>query len=59
MRLLKRIGRILVITIFVILASFGLGIFNLNLRFMHKENQIELVERKDDEEDSESKEFKE
>jgi hypothetical protein len=47
-------GRVLIITLFVICASFGIGIFGTGFRenFMHRRNSIELVEkRKDEEED--------
>lgn len=57
----KEIGRILILSLLIILASFGMGMFGVNYRerFMHKTNQIELVERKqEDEEDSEQNEIK-
>ena len=51
MQLLKKLGRILIISIFIILASFGIGIFGVNFResFINKETSIELVEKKNDE----------
>jgi len=51
MQLLKKLGRILIISIFIILASFGIGIFGVNFResFINKETRIELVEKKNDE----------
>ena len=51
MQLLKKLGRILIISIFIILASFGIGLFGVNFResFIHKETRIEMVERKNDE----------
>jgi hypothetical protein len=61
MQLLKRIGRMLILTIFIILASFGLGMFGLNFRerFLNKETQIELVEKKNEEDDFDKNESKE
>jgi len=51
MQFLKKLGRILIISIFIILASFGIGIFGVNFResFINKETRIELVEKKNDE----------
>jgi hypothetical protein len=51
MQLLKKIGRILIISIFIVLASFGIGIFGVNFRefFVNKETRIEMVEKKNDE----------
>jgi len=51
MQLLKKLGRILIISLFIILASFGIGIFGVNFResFINKETRIELVEKKNDE----------
>jgi hypothetical protein len=51
MQLLKKLGRILIISIFIILASFGIGIFGVNFResFVNKETRIEMVEKKNDE----------
>jgi hypothetical protein len=51
MQLLKKSGRILIISIFIILASFGIGIFGVNFResFINKETRIEMVEKKNDE----------
>ena len=51
MQLLKKLGRILIISIFIILASFGIGIFGVNFResFINKETRIEMVEKKNDE----------
>jgi hypothetical protein len=57
----KEIGRILILSLFIILASFGMGMFGVNYRerFMHKTTQIELIERKEeDDEDSEQNEMK-
>ena len=53
MQFLKRIGRVLIISIFIILASFGIGIFGINFResVVENENRIELVKKKDDDED--------
>lgn len=50
---IKKAGRVLVITLFIICASFGIGIFGTGFRenFMHKETTVELVEKKEDEED--------
>jgi hypothetical protein len=55
MQLLKKIGRILIISIFIILASFGIGIFGVNFResFINKETRIEMVEKKNDEDTGE------
>jgi hypothetical protein len=55
MQLLKKIGRILIISVFIILASFGIGLFGVNFResFMNKETRIELVDKKDDDDESE------
>ena len=51
----------LIVTIFIILASFGLGMFGLNFRerFLNKETQIELVEKKNEEDDFDKNESKE
>ena len=51
MQLLKKLGRILIISIFIILASFGIGVFGVNFResFINKETRIEMVEKKNDE----------
>ena len=51
MHLLKKLGRILIISIFIILASFGIGVFGVNFResFINKETRIEMVEKKNDE----------
>ena len=51
MQLLKKLGRILIISIFIILASFGIGVFGVNFResFMNKETRIEMVDKKNDE----------
>jgi hypothetical protein len=53
MLFIKRAWRLLIITLFVICASFGIGIFGTNFRenFMNRRNSIELVEKKDDEDD--------
>ena len=57
MQLSKKIGRILILSMFIILASFGMGFgMNYRERFVDKENRIELVEKKDDE--SEENEIK-
>ena len=50
---IKKIGRVLIITLFVICASFGIGIFGTGFResFMHRRNSIEQVEKRKDEED--------
>ena len=55
MQLLKKIGRILIISVFIILASFGIGLFGVNFResFMNKETRIEMVDKKDDDDESE------
>ena len=55
MQLLKKSGRILIISIFIILASFGIGIFGVNFResFINKETRIEMVEKKNDEDKDE------
>jgi len=62
MQLLKKIGRILIISVFIILASFGIGLFGVNFResFMNKETRIEMVDEKedDDESDGEQNEIK-
>jgi hypothetical protein len=53
---IKRAWRLLIISLFVICASFGIGIFGTNFRenFMNrKKNAIELVEKKEDEDDDE------
>jgi hypothetical protein len=52
MQLLKKLGRILIISLFIILASFGIGVFGVNFRqsFINKETRIEMVEKKNDEE---------
>jgi hypothetical protein len=51
MQILKKLGRILIISIFIILASFGIGVFGVNFResFINKETRIEMVEKKNDE----------
>jgi hypothetical protein len=51
MQFLKKLGRILIISLFIILASFGIGVFGVNFResFIHKETRIEMVEKKTDE----------
>jgi hypothetical protein len=56
MQLLKKLGRILIISIFIVLASFGIGVFGVNFResFMNKETRIEMVEKKNDEDISEA-----
>lgn len=56
MQLLKKLGRILIISIFIVLASFGIGVFGVNFResFMNKETRIEMVEKKNDEDISET-----
>ena len=56
MQLLKKLGRILIISIFIVLASFGIGVFGVNFResFMHKETRIEMVEKKNDEDITEA-----
>ena len=44
---------------FIVLASVGMGFgFNIRERYLHKENTIEVVQKRDDEE-SEEKEIKE
>ena len=55
MQLLKKLGRILIISLFIILASFGIGVFGVNFResFINKETRIELVEKKNDEDTGE------
>jgi hypothetical protein len=55
MQILKKLGRILIISIFIILASFGIGVFGVNFResFINKETRIEMVEKKNDEDVSE------
>jgi hypothetical protein len=61
MRLLKKLGRILIISIFIILASFGIGLFGVNFResFINKETRIEMVEKKNDEDIGEDEKIKE
>ena len=63
MQLLKKLGRILIISIFIILASFGIGVFGVNFResFINKETRIEMVEKKNDEDigEDEQNEIKE
>jgi hypothetical protein len=56
MQFFKKLGRILIISIFIILAAFGIGIFGVNHResFMNKETRIEMVEKKDDEDENET-----
>lgn len=51
----------LILTTFIVLASFGLGIFGLNFRerFLHKETQIELVEKRNEEDDLDVNESRE
>jgi hypothetical protein len=60
MQLLKKIGRILIISVFIILASFGIGLFGVNFRetFMNKETRIELVDKKEDDDESDSEQNK-
>jgi len=55
MLLSKKIGRILIISVFIILASFGIGLFGVNFResFMNKETRIEMVDKKEDDDESE------
>ena len=55
MQILKKLGRILIISIFIILASFGIGVFGVNFResFINKETRIEMVEKKNDEDKDE------
>jgi hypothetical protein len=50
---IKKVGRILIVSLFIICASVGIGIFGVNFRenFIHKENKIELVEKREDEAD--------
>ena len=52
---IKKMGRVLIITLFVICASFGIGIFGSGFRenFMHRRNVIERVEdiKEEDDED--------
>jgi hypothetical protein len=50
---IKKVGRILIVSLFIICASFGIGIFGVNFRetFINKENKIELVEKREDEAD--------
>ena len=52
---MKKMGRVLIITLFVICASFGIGIFGSGFRenFMDRRNSIELVEKSKGEEDDE------
>ena len=47
-------GRALIIMLFIICASFGIGIFGAGFKenFMHRRDTTELVEKKEDEEDS-------
>lgn len=63
MQFLKKLGRILIISFFIILASFGIGVFGVNFResFIHKETRIEMVEKKNDEDinENEQNEIKE
>lgn len=55
MKIFKKIGRILILSVFIILASFGMGFgMNYRERFENKATQIELVQRKDDDEDEEN-----
>jgi hypothetical protein len=58
MQMLKKLGRILIISIFIILASFGIGVFGVNFResFINKETRIEMVEKKNEDEQDEIKE---
>ena len=51
MQILKKLGRILIISIFIILAPFGIGVLGVNFResFINKETRIEMVEKKNDE----------
>ena len=50
---IKKMGRVLIITLFVICASFGIGIFGTGFRenFMHRRNAIELVEKSKEEDE--------
>jgi hypothetical protein len=50
---IKKVGRGLVIALFILCASFGIGIFGAGFRdnFLQKRNTIELVEKKDEEDD--------
>jgi hypothetical protein len=50
---IKKAGRVLIIAVFIICASFGIGIFGAGYRenFMNKRDTIELVEKKDDDDE--------
>jgi hypothetical protein len=56
MHLLKKIGRFLIISMFVILASFGLGFTGVNHRelFQNNENRIEMLDKRDEEDEDEA-----
>lgn len=50
---IKKVGRGLIIALFIICASFGIGIFGAGFRdnFLQKRNTIELLDKKDEEDD--------
>jgi hypothetical protein len=56
MEILKKVLRLLCLTVIILLASFGAaGVITPNFRdrYIHKETRIELVEKKEDESDAE------
>jgi hypothetical protein len=60
MKLFKKIGRIIILCVFILLASFGMGFgMNYRERFENKETQIELVQKKNEDDDTEESEEKE
>jgi hypothetical protein len=56
MKIFKKAARIFILSFFIILASFGMGMFGLSFRerFLNKETRIELVEKKKEERQEES-----
>jgi hypothetical protein len=48
MKILKKFFRIFVLSVVIIMASFGMGMFGLTFRerFLNKEARVELVQKK-------------
>lgn len=57
---LKRALRILGLAILIMMAAFGIALFGVNRDpYTHSENPIEMVVKKEDEENDEEKDIKE
>ena len=55
----KRVGRILMLTILIVMASFGIALFGVQRDpYVKNENPIEMVVKKEDEEETEEREIK-